>query len=80
MKKGKALRNISQTGLFFFLLINSCSIFFQPLLVIFTMAAVHLVKITHSPYCFTVLKFNSKVQSARELALSTKNADSSVWK
>lgn len=36
------------------------------------MASLHLVKITHSPYHFTVLKFNSKVQSARELALSTK--------
>lgn len=45
---------------------------FHPLLVIFTMAALHLVKITHSPYRFTVLKCNSKVQSARELALSTK--------
>lgn len=36
------------------------------------MVVLHLVKITHSPYRFKVLKFNSKVQSARELELSTK--------
>lgn len=44
------------------------------------MVVLSLVKIAHSPYHFKVLKFKSKVQSARELALSTKNADNSVWK
>lgn len=58
--------------MYLFILINACSIFFQLLPVIFTMAAPNLVKITHSPYRFAVLKFSSKVQSARELALSTK--------